>query len=63
MLFKGLCDVPRLQMHRYILIQTSRGKFVVISSVKTLIEKHKNLGIYQAYAWFILVIYHYCQCL
>ncbi len=61
MLFKGLCDVLRLGMHMYILVQTSRGNFVVISSVKTqLIEKHKNLGIYQAYAWFILVIYHCC---
>jgi hypothetical protein len=61
MLFKGLCDVPRLGMHMYILVQTSRGNFVVISSVKTqLIEKYKNHGIYQAYAWFILVIYHCC---
>ena len=59
MLFKGLCDVPRIGMHMYILVQTSRGNFVVISSLKTqLIEKLKNLGIYQAYIWYILVIYH-----
>jgi hypothetical protein len=61
MLFKGLYDVPRLVMHKYILVQTSRGIFVVISSVKTrLIEKHKNLGLCQAYALFILVIYQCC---
>ncbi len=61
MLFKGLCDVPRLGMHKYILIQTSRGDFVVISSVKTqLIEEHKSLGICQSYDLFILVIYQCC---
>ncbi len=61
MLFKGLRDVPRFGMHMYILIQTSRGNFVIISSVKTqLIEKHKNLGIYQVYVWYILVIYQCC---
>jgi hypothetical protein len=60
MLFKGLCDVPRIGMHMYILVQTRSGNFVIISSVKTqLIEKNKNLGIYQAY-WFILVIFHCC---
>jgi creatinine amidohydrolase/Fe(II)-dependent formamide hydrolase-like protein len=59
MLFKGLCDVPRIGMHMYILVQTHRGNFVIISLVKTqLIEKHKNLGIYQAHIWFIL--YHCC---
>ncbi len=58
MLFKGLCNVPRIRMHIYILVQTRRGNFVIISSVKTqLIETHKNIVIYQAYAWFILVIY------
>ncbi len=61
MLFKGLCDVSRLGMHKYILVQTGRGEFVVISSVKTqLIEKHKSLGICQAYACIILVIYQCC---
>ncbi len=30
MLFKGLCDVSRLGMHKYILVQTSCGNFVVI---------------------------------
>ena len=61
MLLKGLCDVPRLGMHKYILVQTSLGNFVVISSVKMqLIEKHKNLGIYQAYLRFMLVIYQCC---
>ncbi len=55
MLFKGLCDVPRLGMHKYILVQTSRGNFVVISSVKTqLLEKRKDLakhmfGLYLSY--------------
>jgi hypothetical protein len=57
----GLCDVPRIGMHMYISVQTRRGNFVIISSVKTqLIEKHKNLGRYQAYIWFKLVIYHCC---
>jgi hypothetical protein len=45
----------------YILVQTSRDNFEIISLVKThWIEKHKNLGIYQAYLWFILVIYQCC---
>ncbi len=43
MLFKGLCNVPRIGMHMYILVQTSLGNVVIISSVKTqLIEKHKT---------------------
>ncbi len=60
MIFKGLCDLPHLGMHMYILVQTSRGNVVVISSVKTqlckLIEKHKilsytkhMLGVYLSY--------------
>ncbi len=54
MLFKRLCDVPRLVMHQYILVQTSLGNFIVISSVKTqFIEEHKNLGICRSYEWFI----------
>jgi hypothetical protein len=58
MLFKGLCDVPRLVMHKYILVQTSRDNFIVFSSVKTqFIEEHKNLGICRSYTLFILVIY------
>jgi hypothetical protein len=48
MLFKGFCDVPCIGMHMYLLVQTSLGNFAIICSVKTqLIEKHKNLGIYQ----------------
>jgi hypothetical protein len=45
MLFKELCDVPRLGMHMNILVQTSRSNFVIISAVKSqLIEKHKILA-------------------
>jgi hypothetical protein len=44
----------------YILVQTSRNNFNIISSVKThLIENHKNLG-YQTYLGIILVIYQCC---
>jgi hypothetical protein len=61
MLFKGLCNVPRIGMHMYILVQTRRGNFVIISSVKMqLIAKHKKIGIYQTYARFIWVIYQCC---
>jgi hypothetical protein len=58
MLFKGLCDVPCIGMHMYILVQTRRGNFAIISSVKTqLIEKRKNLGIYLAYTKHIFGLY------
>jgi hypothetical protein len=55
MIFKGVCDLPYLGMHMYTLVQTSRGNFVVISSVKMqMIEKYKILaytkhGSYLAY--------------
>jgi hypothetical protein len=40
---------------------TRHGNFVIISSVKMqLIEKHKNLDIYQKYVRLIQVIYHCC---
>ncbi len=43
MLFKGFCDIPRLGMHMFILVQTSRGNFVVvIIAIKAIIYANKD---------------------